>query len=152
MFLKGLLYMYVTINYNIYTICIRNTARSKSIPLLCTHVYSYMFSIVHPRDFKDIGQPTSPCTKVLCHPTLKEPSHCLGSHCTRLHDTHPNDEGILWFLDLLRNIAGAVGKCNLIPPEEVKCPLFKPSLSLYILISGSTGSTKILRLPIKETK
>ena len=41
--------MYVTINYNMYTICIRNTARSKSIPLLCTHVYSYMFSIVHPR-------------------------------------------------------------------------------------------------------
>ena len=40
--------MYVTINYNMYTICIRNTARSKLIPLLCTHVYSYMFSIVHP--------------------------------------------------------------------------------------------------------
>ena len=40
--------MYVTINYNIYTICIRNMARSKSIPLLCTHVYSYMFSTVHP--------------------------------------------------------------------------------------------------------
>ena len=45
---KGLPYMYVTINYNMYTICIRNTARSKSIPLLCTHVYSYMFSTVHP--------------------------------------------------------------------------------------------------------
>ena len=46
---KGLPYMYVTINYNMYTICIRNTARSKSIPLLCTHVYSYMFSTVHPQ-------------------------------------------------------------------------------------------------------
>jgi hypothetical protein len=31
-----------------YTICIRNTARSKSIPLLCTHVGSYKFSTVHP--------------------------------------------------------------------------------------------------------
>ena len=31
-----------------YTICICNTARSKSIPILCTHVYSYMFSTVHP--------------------------------------------------------------------------------------------------------
>ena len=40
--------MYGTINYNMYTICIRNTARSKLIPLLCTHLYSYMFSIVHP--------------------------------------------------------------------------------------------------------
>ena len=40
--------MYVTINYNMSTICIRNTARSKSIPLMCTHVYSYMFSKVHP--------------------------------------------------------------------------------------------------------
>ena len=40
--------MYVTINYNMYTICIRNMARSKSIPLLCTHIYSYMFSTMHP--------------------------------------------------------------------------------------------------------
>jgi hypothetical protein len=40
--------MYVTINYNMYTICIRNMARSKSIPLLCTHVGSYKFSTVHP--------------------------------------------------------------------------------------------------------
>jgi hypothetical protein len=46
--LEGLPYMYVTINYNMYTICIRNTARSKSIPLLCTHVGSYKFSTVHP--------------------------------------------------------------------------------------------------------
>ena len=46
---KGLPCMYITINYNMYTICIRNMARSKSIPLLCTHIYSYMFSTVHPR-------------------------------------------------------------------------------------------------------
>ena len=45
---KGLSYMYVTINYNMYTICIRNMARSKSIPLLCTHVGSYKFRKVHP--------------------------------------------------------------------------------------------------------
>ena len=45
---KGLSYMYVIINYNKYTICIRNTERSKSMPLMCTHVYSYMFSTVHP--------------------------------------------------------------------------------------------------------
>ena len=40
--------MYVTMNYNMYTICICNTARSKTIPFMCTHVYSYMFSTVHP--------------------------------------------------------------------------------------------------------
>jgi hypothetical protein len=40
--------MYVTINYNMYTICIRNMARSKSITLLCTHVGSYKFRKVHP--------------------------------------------------------------------------------------------------------
>jgi hypothetical protein len=33
---------------NVSIICIRNTARSKSIPLLCTHVDSYKFSTVHP--------------------------------------------------------------------------------------------------------
>ena len=31
-----------------FIVCIRNTAMFKLIPLLCTHVYSYMFSIVHP--------------------------------------------------------------------------------------------------------
>ena len=40
--------MYIIINYNMYTICIRNTSRSKLIPLLCTHVYSYIFRTVHP--------------------------------------------------------------------------------------------------------
>ena len=49
---KGLPYMYITINYNMYTVCIRNTARSKSLPLICTHVYSYMFSI--PHDFASL--------------------------------------------------------------------------------------------------
>ena len=33
---------------NMFIICIRNTAAFELIPLLCTHVYSYMFSIVHP--------------------------------------------------------------------------------------------------------
>jgi hypothetical protein len=33
---------------NVSIVCIRNTARSKSIPLLCTHVDSYKFSTVHP--------------------------------------------------------------------------------------------------------
>ena len=28
---------------------LRNTAMFKLIPLLCTHVYSYIFSTVHPR-------------------------------------------------------------------------------------------------------
>ena len=36
---------------NVYIICIRNTARSKSNPLMCTHVDSYMFSILHPLGF-----------------------------------------------------------------------------------------------------
>jgi hypothetical protein len=34
---------------NVFIVCIRNTARSKSIPLLCTHVDSYKFSTVNPR-------------------------------------------------------------------------------------------------------
>ena len=34
---------------NMFIVCIRNTAVFKLIPLLCTHVYSYMFSTVHPR-------------------------------------------------------------------------------------------------------
>jgi hypothetical protein len=33
---------------NVSIVCIRNTARSKSIPLLCTHVDSCKFSTVHP--------------------------------------------------------------------------------------------------------
>ena len=33
---------------NMFIVCIRNTARSKSNPLLCTHVDSYMFSTLHP--------------------------------------------------------------------------------------------------------
>ena len=33
---------------NVFIICIRNTARSKSNPLMCTHVDSYMFSTLHP--------------------------------------------------------------------------------------------------------
>jgi len=33
---------------NVFIVCVRNTARSKSIPLLCTHVDLYKFSTVHP--------------------------------------------------------------------------------------------------------
>ena len=36
---------------NVFIVCIRNTAMFKSIPLLCTHVYSYMFSTLHPREY-----------------------------------------------------------------------------------------------------
>jgi hypothetical protein len=32
---------------NVFIVCICNTAVFKLIPLLCTHVYSYMFSTVH---------------------------------------------------------------------------------------------------------
>jgi hypothetical protein len=39
---------------NVFTVCIRNTAMFKLIPLLCTHVYSYMFSTVHPRGHKEV--------------------------------------------------------------------------------------------------
>ena len=31
-----------------FIVCVRYTAMFKLIPLLCTHVYSYMFSTVHP--------------------------------------------------------------------------------------------------------
>ena len=33
---------------NVFIVCICNTAMFKLIPPLCTHVYSYMFSTVHP--------------------------------------------------------------------------------------------------------
>ena len=33
---------------NVFIVCIRNTAKSESNPLLCTHVDSYMFSTLHP--------------------------------------------------------------------------------------------------------
>ena len=33
---------------NVLIVCIPNMAVFKLIPLLCTHVYSYMFSTVHP--------------------------------------------------------------------------------------------------------
>src|ERR1700684_3987388 len=33
---------------NVFIVCMRNTAVFKLIPLLCTHVYSYMFSTMHP--------------------------------------------------------------------------------------------------------
>ena len=34
---------------NVFIVCIRNTAICKLIPLLCTHVYLYIFSTLHPR-------------------------------------------------------------------------------------------------------
>ena len=34
--------------FNVFIVCIHNTGMLKLIPLLCTHVYSYMFSTVHP--------------------------------------------------------------------------------------------------------
>jgi hypothetical protein len=41
---------------NVFIVCIHNTAVFKLIPLVCTHVYSYMFSIVHPpRDRRGKG-------------------------------------------------------------------------------------------------
>jgi hypothetical protein len=33
---------------NVFIVCMRNTARSKSISLMCTHVDLYKFSTVHP--------------------------------------------------------------------------------------------------------
>jgi hypothetical protein len=35
-------------NLNVFIVCIDNAARSKSLPLMCTHVDSYKFSTVHP--------------------------------------------------------------------------------------------------------
>ena len=35
---------------NVFIVCIRNTAVFKLILLVCTHVYSYMFSTLHPQD------------------------------------------------------------------------------------------------------
>jgi hypothetical protein len=36
----------------VFIVCTRNTARSKSIPLMCTHVDSYKFSTVRPPSFE----------------------------------------------------------------------------------------------------
>jgi hypothetical protein len=41
---------------NVFIVCIRNNARSKSIPLLCTHVDSYKFSTVHPPKRKHLAR------------------------------------------------------------------------------------------------
>ena len=38
------------LDLNVFIVCLRNTEMFKSIPLMCTHVYSYMFSTVHPRE------------------------------------------------------------------------------------------------------
>ena len=40
---------------NVFIVCIRNTTVFKLIPLVCTHVYSYMFSTVHPPSNYDVG-------------------------------------------------------------------------------------------------
>ena len=44
----------------LFIVCLHNTAIFKLIPLLCTHVYSYMFSTVHP---------PRGLTLILFHPT-----------------------------------------------------------------------------------
>ena len=43
---------------NVFIVCICNTVVFKSIPLLCTHVYSYMFSTVHPQGWGPMGSPS----------------------------------------------------------------------------------------------
>ena len=41
---------------NVFIVCIHNTEMFKFKPLLCTHVYSYMFSIVHPPRIQHANQ------------------------------------------------------------------------------------------------
>ena len=41
---------------NVFIVCICNTAMFKLIPLMCTHVYSYMFSTVHPPSLNPKGE------------------------------------------------------------------------------------------------
>ena len=39
---------------NVLIVCIRDTAKFKLIPLMCTHVYLYMFNTLHPPRFMAI--------------------------------------------------------------------------------------------------
>ena len=45
---------------NVFIVCIRNTARSKSNPLMCTHVDSYMFNTLHPPGPRQLPILTNP--------------------------------------------------------------------------------------------
>ena len=40
--------MYITMSYNLYSTCRCNMSKFKLKPLLCTHVYLYVFGVVHP--------------------------------------------------------------------------------------------------------
>ena len=53
---------------NVFILCVRNMARSKSNPLLSTHVDSYMFSTLHPPGlwaWKWCGSRKSTLTKII---------------------------------------------------------------------------------------
>ena len=39
--------IHITTNHHVYNICIHSTTKFKVIPLLCTHIESYVFSTVH---------------------------------------------------------------------------------------------------------
>ena len=56
---------------------IRNTARSKSNPLMCTHVDAHMFSTLHPpglADGRELGNRCEePCHKLVVGAQLTEP-------------------------------------------------------------------------------
>ena len=53
---------------NVFIVCICNTARSKSNPLMCTHVDSYMFSTLHPPGILQ-------CIYIDDHPTHEVSKH-----------------------------------------------------------------------------
>jgi hypothetical protein len=52
---------------NVSIVCIRNTARSKSIPLLCTHVGPYKFSVVHPPRYHACGNQSARVIEKVCN-------------------------------------------------------------------------------------
>ena len=48
MYLIGPLYMYITVSYNLCSICTHSATKFKLTPLLCTRVQLYMLSTMHP--------------------------------------------------------------------------------------------------------
>ena len=80
---------------NVSIVCIRNTARSKSIPLLCTHVDSYKFSTVHPSRIGWLG--------------------CCKKHVLELHQ----DFGVY-----TRPLIFTIAPCTLVCWHCVACEVF----------------------------
>ena len=85
---------------NVFIVCIRNTTMFKLIPLLCTHIYSYMFSTVHPPSF---------------NPSAGAPS-CIITHVYRSH--HARNLASCNSITLQRHIHTCFGRLKSTLPKR----------------------------------